>query len=263
MHFLSMPCVYYDSTGGAPSQPEVSVRLLSSPKVHYSTWSEFSDLLMQVQENYSRCLMASILMDLDTQDAALLAAARNFSFKLTHLQKQGPRIIMELTKQQGPWWCSMVAHFIYARVMRAAIIFQRTMDHLNETALGDESSNVSEHSDSVFSRQISNLAQILKEEVCHTFSGSMPFSIYTLCTGFVSALIVENFTFYNNAEFTAFTNSQFEHILLTLCMGLHARLGARSPLLQLHDEIIQSLCNLICESRLQRYMMCHTFDEML
>jgi hypothetical protein len=263
MHFLSLPCIYSFPTDGAPREQEVSVRLLSSPKVYYSTWNEFSDLIIQVQDNYCQCLMASILMDLDTQDAALMQAARNFSFTLSHLKKQGPRIIMELTKQQGPWWCSMVAHFIYSRVMRAAIIYQHTLEHLNEIALRGESSTESDQDDAVFSRRISTMAQILKEEVCHTFSGSMPFSIYTLCTGFVSGLIVENFTFYNDVEFTAFTNSQFEEILLALCMGLHARLGVKSPLLKMHDEILQSLRNLICESRLKKYMLCHTFNEIL
>lgn len=59
------------------------------------------------------------------------------------------------------------------------------------------------------------------DEVRHTFWGAMPFNLYTLCSGFVSTLLVENFTFYNNSELTSFTSSQFEDILLALCMGLH------------------------------------------
>jgi hypothetical protein len=36
--------------------------------------------------------------------------------------------------------------------------------------------------------------------VRHTFSGVMYFSIYTLCSGFVSILLVNNFTLYDDRE---------------------------------------------------------------
>jgi hypothetical protein len=64
----------------------------------------------------------------------------------------------------------------------------------------------------------------MQQEVRHTFSGSMPFSIYTFCSGFVSTLLVKNFTFYDNAELTG--SVKFRALLLTLCMGAHPRLGA-------------------------------------
>ena len=263
MDFVSSLSIDSFSIASAAQDQGVVVRLLSSPKVRYSTWNEFSDLLMDVQENYCRCLVASVMMELEAHEIPLLEAARNFSFTLSHIKKQGPRIIMGLTKQEGAWWCAMVAHFVYSRVQRASVIYQHTIEQLKEVELQDEGSTCSAEDDLVFSRRISTLTQILQEEVRYTFSGAMPFSVYTLCSGFVSTLIVDNFTFYNNSELTAFTNSQFEDILLTLCMGLHTRLGASSPLLGIHDEIMLSLCKLICASSLQKHVSCHTFEKRL
>ena len=62
--------------------------------------------------------------------------------------------------------------------VRAAIIFQRTMGHLNETALGDESSNDSEHSDStemvMSTRLISRSARAARSPLrsCSVWTGS-------------------------------------------------------------------------------------------
>jgi len=247
MDFISSLSTDSFSITTATREQGVVVRMLSSPKVNYSTWNEFSDLLMDVQENYCR----------------LLEAARNFAFQLSHIKKEGPKIIMRLTKQEGAWWCAMVAHFVYCRVQRASVIYQHTIEQLNEVELREEGSTCSAQDHLLFSRRLSTLIQILQEEVRHTFSGAMPFSVYTLCSGFVSTLIVDNFTFYNNSELTAFTNSQFEEILLALCMGLHKRLGASSPLLGIHDEIMLNLCTLICASSLQKHVLCHTFEERL
>jgi len=234
----------------------VAVRLLASPTVCYSTWNEFSDLLMDVQENYCRCLVASVMMELEVMEPAGV-----FSFTLSHIKKQGPRIVMGLTKQEGPWWCAMVAHFVYSRVLRASVIFQHTIEQLRAAEL--ERCTCSAQDGLTVSRHISTLTQVLKDEVRYTFSGAMPFSVHTLCSGFVSSLIVENFTFYDNAELTAFTNSQFEEIVLALCMGMHTRLGANSPLLGVHDEIMLCLYKLICISTLRKYVIGNTFEERL
>ena len=63
--------------------------------------------------------------------------------------------------------------------------------------------------------------------LAHLLRHHMPFSIYTLCSGFVSTLLVKNFTFYADDTLSAFTHWQIADILLTLCMGLHPRLGER------------------------------------
>ena len=90
---------------------------------------------------------------------------------LPYLQVHGSRIIARLTKIKGMFWCQMVAHLVYTRVMRAAAIyndvlafvvdFQDTI-HANET-------------------HIERMVHIMQQEVRHTFSGAVPFSIYTLC----------------------------------------------------------------------------------
>jgi hypothetical protein len=107
------------------------------------------------------------------------------------------------------------------------------------------------------------LIDIMQDEVRYTFSGAMPFSVYTLFSGFVSTLLVYNFTFYDDGELTAFTHSQFKDILLTMCMGLHQRLGLKSPWLCMHDELLRSVCSRLCASQLRQHIVCHTYEERL
>jgi hypothetical protein len=42
----------------------------------------------------------------------------------------------------------------------------------------------------------------MHQEVRHTFSGDMPFSIYTLCSCFISTLLFKNFTSYEDLSVT-------------------------------------------------------------
>jgi hypothetical protein len=249
------PCAF----GVTQQDQGVVVKRISSPKVDYSTWGEFADLLFSVQENYCLCLVVSLRMDVEAHAASPLPRATNsLQIKLSHLQEQGPRIIMELTKREGAWWCAMVAHFVCSRVLRAASIYQ----HIREELRAEEPDD-SARDEALASRRMLSLIEVMKEEVRHTFSGAMPFSIYTLCSGFVSTLLVDNFTFYDNGELTAFTHSQFEDILLTLCMGLHRRLGLKSPWLSMHDELLQSVCSRLRASQLKQHIVCHTYEERL
>jgi hypothetical protein len=243
----------------------VVVRKIASPEVNYSTWGEFADLLFSVQDNYCMCLVASLTMDVEAHRASLLPHATNslqttnsLQVKLSHLREQGPRIIMELTKHEGAWWCEMVAHFVCSRVLRAASIYQRIREELRE-----EESDDSARDEALDRRRMLTLIEILQDEVRYTFSGAMPFSVYTLCSGFVSTLLVDNFTFYDDGELTAFTHSQFEDMLLALCMGLHRRLGLKSPWLCMHDELLRSVCSRLRASQLRQHIGCHTYDERL
>jgi hypothetical protein len=56
--------------------------------------------------------------------------------------------------------------------------------------------------------RVALMISVMQQEVRHTFSGAMPFSIYTLCSGFVSMLLVKNLTFYDDKQLTAFTHEQ-------------------------------------------------------
>jgi hypothetical protein len=67
-----------------------------------------------------------------------------------------------------------------------------------------------------------------------------PFCFYTLFSGFVSSLLVQNFTFYDDATLSAVTHSQFENISFTLGMSLHQRLGKNSPAPQHHPYVDQT-----------------------
>jgi hypothetical protein len=248
MDIISSVAINPCSCGLTQQDQGVVVKRLASPEVNYSTWGEFADLLFSVQENYCLCLVVSFRMDVEAHAASPLPhAANSLQFKLSHLQEQGPRIIMELTKHEGAWWCAMVAHFICSRVLRAASIYQ----HIREE-LRSEEPDESARAEALASRRMLSLINIMQEEVRYTFSGAMPFSIYTLCSGFVSMLLVDNFTFYDNGELTAFTHSQFEDIL-----------GLKSPWLGMHDELLRSVCSRLRASQLKQHIVCHTYEERL
>jgi hypothetical protein len=239
----------------SPVATGILVRRVAPPQVRYENWTEFSDLLFAVQDHYCACLVASARMDLEKEQVSLdLGNVRSFGFQLSHLREQGPSILMQLTKQEGAYWCSMVAHFVCSRVLRAAAIYHNALAHLT-------GENGTHREPGVRSKL--HVLEVMQQEVRYTFSTAMPFSIYTLSSGFVSTLMIENFEFYDDADLTAFTVSEIECLLLTLCMGLHWRLGMSSPLLVMQDEIVQSICARLRTSRLRAHVAFNTHQELL
>jgi hypothetical protein len=103
----------------------------------------------------------------------------------------------------------------------------------------------------------------MQKEMRHTFSGAVPFSIYSLCSGFVSTLLVKNFTLYDDCDFTAFTHAQFCALLLALCMGLHPRLGQHCPLIALQDDVLRCICAQLPASQLTKHIVFHTQEQWL
>ena len=227
---------------------------LVTPEVEYENWKEFAELVYAVQDNYCACLVTAVYKALQRVDVSVvLGHVRGFPLELDHLRESGPEIIMQLTKKEGLFWCQMVAHLIYTRVKRAAAIFNDVME-----ALGERDEERARRP-----QDINMLIDVMQQEVRYTFSGAMPFSIYTLCSGFVSTLLVKNFTLYDNYELTAFTTTQFQILLLTLCMGLHKRLGACSPLLELHEDVLQSICAHLTATQLTKHIIFHTHEQWL
>ena len=234
------------------------VNELVTPEVHYETWREFAELVYAVQDRYCACLLTAVNEALRREQVSrVLGSFYGFPLEFEHLRTNGPAIILELTKGQGVFWCNMVAHLVYSRVTRAAAIFGEVLAGLEN---GDDERARGRWARAETEAQ---LLDIMHQEVRHTFSGAMPFSIYTLCSGFVSTLLVKNFTFYDDAELTAFTDSQFRALLLALCMGAHPRLGARSPLLALHGDLLQAVCARLPASQLLKHIVFHTQEQWL
>lgn len=233
------------SPSDGPRQAVV-VHSVVPPSVTYDSWKEFSTLLFLVQDAYCACLVNSMRIELENG----LALQSGGSFHLPHLMTQGPSLLMRLTKQRGAFWCRMVANFLYSRVLRAADIYHKVL----EQARADP--ELEHHG-------LMHLIEIMQAEVRYTFSTAMPFTIYSLSSGFVSTLMIENFKFYDDAELTAFTEAEVERLLLTLCMGLHRRLGMHSPLLSMKDDILQSICARLFTSKLRAHVAFQTRRELL
>jgi hypothetical protein len=153
----------------------------------------------------------------------------------------------------------MVSHFVCARALRAAAIFDDVSTSLNDM-LSLQDARVVELQEQ---DRVALMISFMQQEVRHTFSGAMPFSIYTLCSGFVSTLLVKNFTFYEDKQLTAFTHEQFRDMLLILCMGLHPRLGERSVLLPVTSDILRLVCARLCATQLEKHIVFHTQEQWL
>ncbi len=230
------------------------VNELVTPEVEYDTWKEFVDLVYLVQDEFCACLAAAVLLDAEhgfRRLSPVLGSVHWFPLNITLARERGPEIIMRLTKQHGLFWCQVVSHFVCSRALRAAAIYDDVRSALD---LRDDAPDP---------HHTSTLTSIMQQEVRHTFSGAMPFSIYTLCSGFVSTLLVKNFTFYADDSLSAFTHRQFEEMLLTLCMGLHPRLGKRSPLLRLDADTLRVVCASLCASELEKHIVFHTQEQWL
>lgn len=239
------------------------VNELITPEVEYDTWKEFVDLVYLVQDEFCACLAAAVLLDAEQgfrHVSPVLGSVHWFPLSITLARVRGPEIIMRLTKQQGLFWCQAVSHFVCSRALRAAAIYDDVRSALD---LRDDAPGALDASGAPDRLQTSTLTSIMQQEVRHTFSGAMPFSIYTLCSGFVSTLLVKNFTFYADDSLSAFSHRQFEDMLLTLCMGLHPRLGERSPLLPLDADTLRVVCASLCASQLQKHIVFHTQEQWL
>lgn len=254
---LCRSCRVRTASDSKPARALHVVNELVTPEVHYDSWKEFAELVYEVQDEYCACLTTAVEMALEEHRTSVILGRVCMLYgapiELPHLRVHGPRIIMHLTKENGLFWCQMVAYLVYTRAIRAAAIYN---DILAFMAVGHEppldlGSNTH------------RLIQVMQQEVRHTFSGAMPFSIYTLCSGFVSTLLVKNFTFYNNSDLTAFTDPQFRSLLLSLCMALHPRLGKHSPLHILQDDLLQHICSLLPASQLVKHIVFHTQEQWL
>ena len=117
----------------------------------------------------------------------------------------------------------------------------------------------------------------MQNEIRRAFAGSLPLSMYTLSSGFISSLLVKNFTFFSPmlqdddgvlsnhhaGKYTVFTNTEYQDMLLTLCMGQHPRLGQNSTLLPLTADILRTLCENLADSELQKHIFFHTEEQWL
>jgi hypothetical protein len=233
------------------------VNELITPEVDYDSWKQFAELVYKVQDDYCVCVATAVRNASEKYNPSIVLGSVWLLYavplELHYLQDHGPSIIMQLTQRQGVFWCKMAAHLVYTRAMRAAAIYNDTL-----TTLADF-----DDIQIAIGQNLENLVQIMQQEVRHTFSGALPFSIYTLCSGFVATLLVKNFTFYEDRHHTAFTNKQFRALLLTISMGSHQRLGDRSPLLALESDILQFICSFLHSSHLLKHSVFHTSEQWL
>jgi len=260
------------------------VNELVTPEVHYDSWKEFVDLIYLVQDAFCNLLAESVHLELQTEHRSpVLGSIYSRIPTLARITALGPGVIMQLTKSNGEFWCCMVSHFVCARALRAAAIFEdvstslsdmlrlqdRQREGQGEGQQGEgqeevQHDRVSERASELEEQdRVALMISVMQQEVRHTFSGAMPFSIYTLCSGFVSTLLVKNFTFYDDKQLTALTHEQFRDILLTLCMGLHPRLGKLSPLLPVTSDILRLVCARLCASQLEKHIVFHTQEQWL
>ena len=226
-----------------------------TPEVNYNTWKEFVDLVYCVRDAFC------VLVEQDVRDelsqkhlSPLIGCTFSTTPTLSNTKKQGPLIMQILTKNTSAFWCEMVSHFVCTRALRAAWTFNDKNDMWNLE-------------DSPEPLRTSLMINCMLQEIRHTFAGAIPFSIYTLSSGFIATLLVKNFTFfsdmYDGCQVTLFANSEYQNMLLTLCMGLHPRLGQKSIMFPLTNDLLRVVCAKLCASDQEKYTICQNQEEWL
>ena len=221
---------------------------MMTPEVHYKTRQEFVDLVYLVRDAFCDLVEKDVTEELQQKHLSpLIGCEFSRMPTLPTTKKQGPVIMQILTKNTSAFWCEMVSHFVCTRVLRAAWTFD---DIWNLQMAGEP-------------MRTELMINSIQQEILHTFAGAIPFSIYTIASGFIGTLLFKNFTFFSDMHFTAFTNSEYQNMLLTLCMGMHQRLGKNSILLTLKTDILRAVCAQLCASEQQKHIICHTQEEWL
>lgn len=244
-----------------------------TPNVHYKTWQEFVHIVYFVRDSFCVLVQQDVTEELKTKYLSRVTGRRLYKMPtLATTAIAGAKIIQNLTKNSSEnsstLWCEMVSHFLCTRALYAAKIF----DTLYFLAAGEDVETEAARTELII--------HCMQNEIRHAFAGSLPLSIYTLSSGFISSLLVKNFTFFSPmpqfiedddgvlsnhyaGEYTVFTNTEYQNMLLTLCMGQHPRLGQNSTLLPLTADILRTLCENLAASELQKHTFFHTQEEWL
>ena len=232
------------------------VNELLTPEVAYGTWKDFVDLVYKVQDEYCACVATACLVAREERTVSVVLGdvytvhGTVLPDELSHLRINGPLIIAQLTKNQGILWCQMVAHFLYCCALNAAATYVDVVSDVRNGGFDDQSLT-------------DGMIRTMHKEVRRSFCGAMPLSIFSMCSGFVGTLLVKNFTLFDNRDLFAVTNEQFSELLLTLCMGLHTRLGKLSPLHCLDGDTLRSICAMLSDSKIVKHLAFHAHEQWL
>jgi hypothetical protein len=249
------------------------VNEIITPNVHYKTWQEFVDIVYFVRDSFCVLVQQDVTEELKTKYLSRVTGRELYKRPtLATTTIAGAKIIQNLTKNSSEnsstLWCEMVSHFLCTRALRAAFMF----DDLYFLAAGEDVQTEAARTELIIN--------CMQNEIRQTFAGSLPLSMYTLSSGFISSLLVKNFTFFSPmpqfiedddgvlsnhyaGKYTVFTNTEYQDMLLTLCMGQHPRLGQNSTLLPLTADILRTLCENLAASELQKHIFFHTQEEWL
>lgn len=238
---------------GAPcgeAQAVHAVNDLLTPEVEYGTWQDFVDLVYQVQDAYCLCVATACRLErAGTRTSMVVGEVTHGTLsELPHLRVNGPLIIAGLTRGQGRLWCQLVSHLLYSCALQAAATYVDVLSEL-EVTVDDES-------------MTNGMVTAMIRDTRRVFSGAMPMSIYSLGSGFVGALLVKNFTLFGATDFPV-TDKQFRELLLAFCMGSHARLGSRSLLLALQDDLLRCICAELTTCSVLKTFVFHSHEQWL
>ena len=166
-----------------------------------------------------------------------------------YLQEFGVEAIMFLTQNKGRDWCVQVHKFIFWHVLRVA---QNYCSTINYYTLYQAETKPELEFNAV------QCLDVMKEEVYFLFAGRIPFCQMAE-QGFVGQLLSNNFlllcqdiypkTYTDEVlrprEIKYFSFLEFDNLILTLCMGTHHNLGAKSPLFFMNTDMLQIIILLL------------------
>ena len=251
------------------------------PEIEYDNRVEFVTLAYQAQhqyieilrqsmdeENLNNTMLQSRFVSMPHVDDFVQEGPDQAKFvpifddsSFSYLQTHGTDALLTLTKNQGNAWCSHINHFIVRHLIRAAKIYANTISYYS--MYGPSVHQWPYSPLTYFHFKKDQCFDMLKEEVHFLFSGGMPLCVASK-EGFVSQLLRSNFYLIiqyfewgliSNAtrliqfpNFFYLSRTEYFEYILTVCMGLHTRLGEHCVFYELQDDLLQRICTLVFQS---------------
>jgi len=218
------------------------------PSVPYEDWNCFVECVYTTLRSFNALVSESVLLENSLQNTKKRGSAYNFAspgnpklpafddHSFAFLSRNAPSVLANLTRGEECVFTRLVAKQLLRECSRVVWAYTDTIYF--------HSCYNSDHPDGCDKYHLEfdyeHLRDLMRSSVQHSFSGLAPFNT-CFRFGFVAALLSKNFCIMDCNTRTVMSVSQYNMFLLTLCMGLHNRLGAGSLLSSLDDEVLRQI----------------------
>lgn len=219
-------------------------------EVAYTDWKEFLHLVYLTQSKFLQLISTAV----QKERQQILNESSQYWFQIDtssfyHLQNEAPAVLEIMTKNTCHKFCKNMASVLCRICISAAITCTNTLKSLNNVY------------DLNLHPSTNGFWELVKESMqdgfCMSFAGAQPITINSIHNGVISSILFHNFEIFDTVMMEYFSTSQCEHLLLAICMGLHARLGKTSTIFALETEILHLICSNLFVNTQKKHALCN------